>query len=313
MRWKRVLFNSRQFLTYIIGLSSLTLAVHWLEANDYSHFSGLAVFHIPFPLVATLATALAIFLAFRNNSAYDRWWEARKIWGGIVNTSRTIGRQIMSYTRLSDKPANELVALQREVIYRHIAWINAVRLQLRREDSWDEIRPFVDPSEFEWLMQRRNPATQLVKKQGERLADACRDGLLTDPRYHELLDLSLTSLYDLQGMAERIKNTPLPRQYDYFPRMFMFIFVTLLPSGMMFELQKVHSEWMVIPLATAVGFIFYVLMRVGEFNEDPFESRFSDTPMTALCRTIEIDLREQLGETGDDIPEKPEPVDGVLM
>jgi putative membrane protein len=85
----------------------------------------------------------------------------------------------------------------------------------------------------------------------------------------------------------------------------------LLPAGMITELQKVNSDWLVIPLATVVSFMFYVLMRVGEFNEDPFEGRFTDTPMTALCRTIEIDLREQLGET--EIPLAVEPVDGILM
>ena len=76
-------------------------------------------------------------------------------------------------------------------------------------------------------------------------------------------------------------------------------------------LHEVNAAWLVIPLTSAVSFMFYVLMRVGEFNEDPFESRYSDTPMTALCRTIEIDMREQLGET--DLPPKLEPVDGILM
>ena len=312
LRWHRVLKRSSGFLAYIAGLSTVIFLLHHVDPTSRAgEILKPLQFHLPFPLVATLATALAIFLAFRNNSAYDRWWEARKIWGGVVNISRTIGRQVMTLTSLSKCPAEDVAAFQREFVYRHLAWINALRLQLRGSDKWDEVRSLIGDAEFEWLSQRRNRATQLVHKQGLRLAEARRDGILVEARYLEILDESLTELYDLQGKAERIKNTPLPRQYDYFPRVFMFLFVTLLPAGMITELQKVGSDWLVIPVATVVSFMFYVLMRVGEFNEDPFEGRFTDTPMTALCRTIEIDLREQLGET--DIPPKIEPVDGILM
>lgn len=308
LRWRRVVSKSRGFLAYIIGLSSVVYVLHRAEPSRY--FDEVLV-HLPFGVVAMLATALAIFLAFRNNSAYDRWWEARKIWGGIVNSSRTFGRQIISLTSLSNQPAENIAAFQQEAIYRHIAWINALRLQLRKETTWEEIEPLLSNDEFDWVMARQNHATQLVQKQGLRLADGRKQDLIIEARYLEILDETLTSLYDLQGKAERIKNTPLPRQYDYFPRVFLFLFVTLLPSGMITELEKVNSAWMVIPLTTVVSYVFYVLMRVGEFNEDPFEGRFSDTPMTALCRTIEIDMREQLGET--DLPPKVEPVDGILM
>ncbi len=313
LRWRRVVSKSRGFLSYIVALSSFVYILQRAElqrAEQGHHFDCLLI-HLPFGVVAMLATALAIFLAFRNNSAYDRWWEARKIWGGIVNSSRTFGRQVMTLTSLSQEPTEAVAAYQKELIYRHIAWINALRLQLRKETTWDEIKPLLEPEEFDWAMQTQNHATQLVQKQGLRLADGRKQKLIIEARYLEILDETLTSLYDLQGKAERIKNTPLPRQYDYFPRVFLFLFVTLLPSGMITELKEVDSSWMVIPLATVVSYVFYVLMRVGEFNEDPFEGRFSDTPMTALCRTIEIDMREQLSET--DLPPKLEPVDGILM
>jgi ion channel-forming bestrophin family protein len=320
LRWRRVVSKSKGFLTYIGGLSTLVFAIHTFEptgttANllpeSLAYLLGKLQLDLPFPVVAMLATALAIFLAFRNNSAYDRWWEARKIWGGIVNSSRTFGRQVMSLTSLSENSAEAISVYQRELFYRHLAWINALRLQLRRESDWSTVEQFLSSDEYQWLLERQNRATQLVQKQGMRIAEGRQVGLLVEPRYLEILDETLTSLYDLQGKAERIKNTPLPRQYDYFPRVFLFLFVTLLPSGMITELEKVESTWMVIPLATVVSYVFYVLMRVGEFNEDPFEGRFSDTPMTALCRTIEIDMREQLGET--DLPPKLEPVDGILL
>ena len=308
LRWRRVLNKSRGFLAYIIGLSSLVYVMH--RAEDGGYLSSRLI-HLPFAVVAMMATALAIFLAFRNNSAYDRWWEARKIWGGIVNSSRTFGRQVVSLTSLAENPSDQVDAYRQELVYRHLAWINTVRLQVRRCTDREDVKPFLSSDEFQWVMERQNQATQLVQKQALRLVEGRKAGLITESRFLEMLDETLTSLYDLQGKAERIKNTPLPRQYDYFPRVFLFLFVTLLPSGMITELEKVNSAWMVIPLATAVSYVFYVLMRVGEFNEDPFESRFSDTPMTALCRTIEIDMREQLGET--DLPPKREPVDGILM
>ena len=320
LRWRRVVSKSRGFLAYIASLSTLVFAIHTFKATgsaggflprSWAHILDNAQLDLPFPVVAMLATALAIFLAFRNNSAYARWWEARKIWGGIVNASRTFGRQAVSLTSLSDNPQDAVTNYRTELIYRHLAWINALRLQLRRESDWTTVEQFLDSDEYQWLMERQNRATQLVQKQGLRIAEGRKEGLIIEARYLEILDETLTSLYDLQGKAERIKNTPLPRQYDYFPRVFLFLFVTLLPSGMITELDKVDGAWMVIPLATVVSYVFYVLMRVGEFNEDPFEGRFSDTPMTALCRTIEIDMREQLGET--DPPPKLEPVDGILM
>lgn len=308
LRWQRVVRNSKGFLTYISSLSTLAFLIHVFENRGHM---GQWLIHLPFGVVAMLATALAIFLAFRNNSAYDRWWEARKIWGGIVNSSRTFGRQVTTLTSLSTNPADDVKGYQQELIYRHIAWINALRLQLRRESDWETLQPLLSGEEFSWMMDRQNHATQLVQKQGQRLAEGFKAGFITEARFLEILDETLTSFYDLQGKAERIKNTPLPRQYDYFPRVFLFLFVTLLPAGMINELEKVGSAWMVIPLATVVSYMFYILMRVGEFNEDPFENRYSDTPMTALCRTIEIDLREQLEEI--DLPPKLEPVDGILM
>lgn len=312
LKWHRIIIRSKGFLSYIVGLSTLVYFVHNAEPDSpLGKALGPVLIHLPFAVVSTLSTALAIFLAFRNNSAYDRWWEARKIWGGIVNSSRSFGRQVMSLTANSDSPSEDVQAFRQEAIYRHVAWINALRLQLRGQDQWTDLDGLLPDGEFTWLMDRQNRATQLIQKQAMRMADARKAGIIPESRYHEILDETLTDFYDHQGKAERIKNTPLPRQYDYFPRVFLFLFVTLLPSGMITELYKLGSPWMVIPLATCVSFMFYVLMRVGEFNEDPFEGRFTDTPMSALCRTIEIDMREQLGET--DLPPKATAVDGILM
>lgn len=302
LKWSVIINNSKEFVAYMVLIS---VGVFYMHAFYHARQPK-----VPFAFVAALGTALAIFLAFRNNSSYDRWWEARKIWGGIVNQSRTWARQVLNLMDPGSLTGSEMVAFQRELIYRHLAWINALRLQLRKQDTWEhDVAPFLNNNEFLWLMERQNKATHLVNAQGSELRDA-RDKGMIDPFRWTQMDSTLTELYNLQGMCERIKNTPLPRQYDYFPRVFLYLFVTILPFGMIEELHKVDSEFMLVPLATAIAFVFYVLMKIGEFNEDPFENRITDTPMTALCRTIEIDVREMLGETK--LPPKIEPVDGFL-
>ena len=296
LKWSKILAFSAKRLSYFTLVASLVFLVH--EVLNYTRIA------IPFGVVSTLGSALAIFLAFRNNSSYDRWWEARKIWGGIVNSSRTWGRQATTF--LHNANPDEIKVL----VYRHLAWINALRLQLRNQDTWEELDPFLSTEEKAWLMNRKNKATQLVQKQGEALGQVLKQGGLSELR-HQLMDQTLTELYNLQGKCERIKNTPMPRQYDFFTRFFVYVFATLLPFGMIDLLDAKHIAWVVIPLTVLISFCFSVLETVGMYNEDPFENRIQDTPMTALCRTIEIDLREQLGET--ELPPKLEPVDGFLF
>lgn len=295
LNWGKILRFSAKRLTYFIFIATVVYLLH--EVFDWTRVA------IPFGVVSTLGGALAIFLAFRNSSSYDRWWEARKIWGGIVNSSRTWGRQCTTFMHGADA---EFI---KTLVYRHIAWINALRLQLRLQDSWQEVDPFLSAEEKTWVMERKNKATQLVQRQGEDLATALKAGHINDFR-HQLMDQTLTEFYNLQGKCERIKNTPMPRQYDFFTRVFVFVFASLLPFGLIDLLDANHIAWMVIPLSVIISFCFSVLESLGYFNEDPFENRIQDTPMTALCRTIEIDMREQLGET--DLPPKLEPVDGFL-
>ncbi len=295
----------KSLLSYaIIGASAFLL---------YDHFE-FKQFTIPFAVVGTLGTALAIILGFRNSASYDRWWESRKIWGGIVNTSRTLGRQVT--TLISDNFKDDTVhevkmsQIQKTLIYRHIAWINALRLQLRKQDKWEELKSYISEKEYKWLLDRKNKATQIVQLQAEELRKLRDEHYMEDFRFIQF-DNTLTELYNLQGKAERIKNTPLPRQYDYFPKIFMSLFILLLPFGLIETLSDQGISWLVIPLTMAVGYVFLVIRKIGELNEDPFENKITDTPISALCRTIEIDLREMLKET--ELPESLKPIDGYLF
>jgi ion channel-forming bestrophin family protein len=277
-----------------------------------------------------LTTALSIFLVFRMNEAYSRWWESRILWGGIVNASRSFARQA---TTLLSAPANgadcdgadqEEIAdqegivgaqgpgaagpWQRELVYRHLAYINALRMSLRRERDWQNLSEFLEPAELRTLRDDINKPAQLLQTQGRRLADARRHGLL-DAFAHLMLDSTLTEICALQGGCERIKNTVLSDRVVYFTRLIAWCLAVLIPVCIIdWEWKFDYIEFLVVPVMMLV---FILTELLGAELKNPFENRPNDTPMSALCRTIEIDLRQQLGETR--LPDPIEPEDGILI
>jgi len=294
---------------------------------------------IPFLPLSTIGIAVAFYLGFKNNSSYDRFWEARKIWGGIVNYSRTWGNQVMCFVTAHKTKGtfsdDELHQIRHRLIYRHIAWLNALRHNLRKPSSfsikhkgrvkdlqdsapqrenWDnDVSPFLSKSEYDHIINRKNPPTQIVRLQGQELKYLMEeDGLINDFRHMEMMRV-LEEFYNLQGKCERIKNTPFPRQYAYFSKIFTWIFILLLPFGLVSEFNAMSHNiiWLTVPFHMLISWIFITMELVGDNSEDPFENFVNDVPMTALCRTIEIDLREMLGET--DLPPKTQAVDDVLF
>ena len=299
--WHFILrFSGKNLLYYLL----LSIAV-WVS-YEIAFVKEVAITFLP---VATLSTALAIFLSFRNNSAYDRWWEARKIWGLAVNYSRAWARQVTTFIVLPED-TTQLNGFSRKdfhqkLVYRHIAFIHALRIFLRKQDDYSDIRELVSEREYAQVCQADNPPNVLLQKQSESIAWALKKGLIN--AYQQIqLDQTLVEFNNIQGRCERIKNTPMPRQYNYFPRIFVFIHNSLLPFGFIALLG-----WVTIPMSLLVSFIFLTLDLVGADIEDPFENRLSDTPMTALSVTIEGNLKEQLKET--DLPEKLVPEDGFLL
>ncbi len=331
--WKLILrFAFFRVLFFFVYGTAVIFMHHWLEHKGYNA-------SIPFLPLSTIGIAVAFYIGFKNNQSYDRFWEARKIWGGIVNYSRTWGNQILSYVTLRNTDGSvseeELKAHQKRLIYRHIAWINALRLQLRRpssfsinykkhlgklykgrpgEEDWkSDVGPFIpNQEEIQYLIKCKNTATQLIRIQGEELKKFMEIGLIEDFRHMDLMS-SLEEFYNLQGKCERIKNTPFPRQYAYFSGIFTWIFILLLPFGLVGEFAEMGHNfvWLTIPFFVLIAWIFITMEMVGDNSEDPFENFINDVPMTALCRTIEIDLRDMLNE--EELPEKIKAVDGVLM
>ncbi|WP_299610798.1 bestrophin family ion channel [uncultured Aquimarina sp.] len=316
--WKNLLF----FILYTASIFSLY------------YFFDLQFIDIPFQPLSVIGIAVAFYIGFKNSQSYDRFWEGRKIWGGIVNYSRTWANQVLSLV-------DDSTETKRILIYRHIAWINALRVQLRQPSSFsmkenasverllqkhgernpacDASKSFVSEEEYNDLLKRKNAATHLVKNQGLHLKELLSSEKIS-PFDNQLLHGVLEELYNLQGKCERIKNTPFPRQYAYFSTVFTWIFVLLLPFGLLnvFEselgdMSQHLQPWFIflmIPLSVLISWIFTTMEKVGSNSEDPFEGRVNDVPMTALCRTIEIDLRDMLDEIN--LPEKVQPKDNIL-
>jgi putative membrane protein len=253
----------------------------------------VAVDNLPMPLIGS---ALAIVISLRNNAAYARWWEARQLWGGVVNNSRTLARQTRLY--LPGHPA------QAAITDLAAAYAHALRCHLRRQEPWEAIARLVPAPTLAWLRTQSNVPDALLAAIADQLATLLRSHALDSIQTAALAD-TLAQLGNMQGGAECIKNTPMPRQYNIFPRLFAQVFCVLLPLAMVPELG------LATPLgSTVVGFIFLALDRAGRDLEDPFENTVYDVPLTSISRTVEINLNSLLGgRTG---PEPVVPVDGVL-
>lgn len=333
IKWSLVLkFAWKPVMFFTLWSTAVVYLYHHLDHHGYNS-------SIPFLPLSTIGIAVSFYIGFKNNSSYDRFWEGRKIWGGIVNYSRTWANQVMTFTTsryaTDDAYMVDLSVIRKELVYRHLAYINALRFQLRRASSFskklhktidaltpgsperahwnEEVLPFLDHDEFCSHVQRANPATQMIRKQGERLAELNdKYGLIEEFRYMEMMRV-LEEFYNLQGKCERIKNTPFPRQYAFFSGVFVWIFILLLPFGLVGEFAEIsHSFiYMTIPFSILISWMFYTMEAVGDSSEDPFDNMINDVPMTALCRTIEIDLRDMLGES--ELPEKIQADNGILM
>lgn len=276
---------------------------------------------IPWVTIALIGTAAAFIAGFKNTQSYNRMWEARTIWGGIVNSSRTWGMMVKDFVRHND--ATEEKKLHRELVYRHIAWLTALRFQLRETRSWENVKTknynreylayykvdewenqldtsmqnLLTPDELAYVMSKKNRATQLTALQSKQLRRLNEAGQLDTLRYVEMEHL-LKEMYDHQGRSERIKNYPYPRQFASINIFFILLLVILLPFGLLNEFSKMgqYGVWLTIPFTVIVGWVFASLEQVGESTENPFEGGANDIPITSMSRTIEIDLREMLDE-----------------
>ncbi|NDP61934.1 bestrophin family protein [Polaromonas sp.] len=259
---------------------------------------------IPFTL---MALPLAIFLGFRNSAAYDRYWEGRKLWGELVLRCRSLSRQCQSFIQpvsgMSTQMPEVLAARQR-LVYRTIAFVHALRLQLRDQSDYSEIRRWVPQAEWSQLQASSNKHDRLVLEMGKELGQCQRMGWI-DPCLTVTLDNTLSALNAAAASCERIKSTPVPFSYTLLLHRTAYLYCFLLPFGL------VDTIGFMTPFVVAiVAYTFFGLDALGDEIEEPFGLEANDLPLDTLCRAIEINLLESLDETV--LPPKLEPVNYCL-
>lgn len=327
------------YLLWIIVWSFLVLF-----SFEFLHLKWIA---IPWVSIGIIGTAVSFYIGFKNNQSYDRIWEARKVWGTILNISRMWGVTTRAYIKKhpsAEKLSEEEIdAITKKLIYRNIAYVYALRDQLLIPTSWEHISlgthiakssrrtiekvventleddftkemlaKHLSDEEYADLKKFRNIATHIIDLQSQDLMGIRQNEIIND-FYHVQLQTLLNNLYDEQGKAERIKNFPLPRLYAYASNLFVWIFIILLPFGLIaqFDHMGPYNVWLFIPVVSIVSWIFLLMELVGDYSENPFGGLANDIPMLSICRTIEIDLKQMMRE--EDIPKSIKAQNGILL
>lgn len=315
--FKEVIHWTRRDIFGLIILAAVPTTLY-----QYFHWQWLTLPWLP---IALIGTAVSFVVGFKNNASYDRLWEARRIWGGIVNYSRTWGIMTKDYitNQHAKNPITDeaLKVIHLELYNRHFAWLTALRFQLRVNKDWEAIhlahnkeyrnkifrvdehdrtieeavKPYLSDNEFQIVSSKTNKAAQILALQSARLKELLSLGLIEDFRHMEL-ERIIMELYNQQGASERIKNFPYPRQFSSLNNWFIKLFVLLLPFGLLQEFEKIDPTyvWLTIPFSTLSGWIFTTMERIGETSENPFEGSANDVPITTIARGIEIDILEML-------------------
>lgn len=327
-------FQILYFISWRMVLWSLFTGLLALYTYTYLEWRWVAIPWLP---VSLIGTAVAFYVGFKNNQSYDRVWEARKVWGSIVNLSRSFGAATRSFVVAEGISKEALDAEIRVIIYRHIAWLHAMKHAMRQRTGWEhnlpaserqrryfqkridfssfeaDASPYLSKEEFEWITTKKNAATQLLDRQSRHIAELQRRNLIDDYKHVELQRL-ITDMYAEQGATERIKNTPLPRQYSTSSHIFILIFTYLLPFAMLNEFERLDGGnliWLMLPFNLIVSWVFSLMEYTGDYSENPFEGLLNDVPIYSIVRNIEIDLRDMMGETN--LPERTKPVLDVLF
>ncbi len=304
-RGVRLFFTLRGSILPRVG-RPLALCVAVAVAVTFTH--GV-LFHWKVTLTAVpfsiIGLALAICLGFRNNVAYDRYWEGRKLWGELVTRSRSLARQLQSLT-LFEEPArfDDAADPRTAMIRRTIAHAHALRQELRGSDATADVAPWLPEAECVEFKASRLGSDWLVRRNGQDLGALVRAGRL-DPRLAAEIDATLSAMTAVAAGCERIRSTPMPFAYTLLLHRTASLYCYLLPFGL------VDTIGAMTPFVVAiVAYTFFGLDAVGDEIEEPFGLAVHHLPLTALCRTIEINLREALGETA--LPEPLAPVDHQL-
>jgi putative membrane protein len=323
------LFWTRRSILWLLILGTIPTVLY--EVFDVTWLS------VPWPVVALIGTATAFIVGFKNQQTYSRTWEARQIWGAAMSASRSWAMMCQDFIEDTQK--------SKKVIYRHFAWLTALRYQLRAPKNWEttdksynreyrrfytvpeketamekELIKYIPTEEIERIRGKNNPAAQLLNLQSIALKNLNDDGLLENFRFLEMHTM-LREFSAHQGKSERIKNFPYPRQYATINGLFVKLFCLLLPFALLGEFNDLNNEvsgvlkgnmvWFVIPFSVLISWVYTSLEQVGESTENPFEGNANDVPISQMSRNVEIDIREMLGET--QLPPAMPPQHNILL
>lgn len=244
---------------------------------------------MPLTIPAFIGTAISILLSFKLNQSYDRWWEARKIWGAIVNDSRSLVIQLQTFTANGNDPAIQKIA------HRQIAWCMALGQSLRGLNPMENLENYISDEEFKEIQQHQNKPLALLQLHGNDIKNL-RENNQLDLFAQIQLDSTLVRLCDAQGKAERIKSTVFPVTYSLFLHGIIYLFIITLSIS----LNDVAS-YFELPLLLLISSAFLLLEKSATHMQDPFENKPTDTPVSAIARTIEINIKQLLKQS--DIPE----------
>lgn len=292
---------------------------------------------VPWAVIALLGTATAFIVGFKNVQTYNRTWEARQVWGACISNSRAWGAMCIDFLPKKD--------LSRQLVYRHIAWLTALRYQLRATKEWEttskahnkeykkfytipedetslevELTKYISPEEVKYIFTTNNKAAQLMRLQSNTLKQMYADGDIDALKFSDM-HKAVRDFFEHQGRNERIKNFPYPRQYATINSFFVKLFCLLLPFGMLKEFDALNEQvtgflegnmvWLVVPFSMLISWVYSSLEQVGESTENPYEGGANDVPISQMSRAVEIDLREMLGES--DLPEALQPQHNIVL
>lgn len=235
---------------------------------------------LPLNIPALLGTAVSLLLAFRTSQSYERWWEARTVWGAIVNDSRTFVRMILQFL-----PAGEDKIIK-DFAERQIIWTYALGESLRKQPFSDKVQQYLEKNNINGM----NIPNALLDAHSRQIKEIAASKGLTDFQQMQLNDM-ITRLCDSMGKCERLKNTVFPRSYSILVHILIYVFAAILPFGL--DDSQLEVEIIVTFL---VPIVFIMIEKTSIIMQDPFENRPVDTPVTSLAQTIEINIRQMIGE-----------------
>ncbi|MBT0810811.1 hypothetical protein KIH41_05905 [Litoribacter ruber] len=281
-----IISKIRYDLLYVLVVGAI---VHFLTRSFYTYLPEM-----PLSIPMFMGTAISILLSFKMAQSYDRWWEARKVWGAIVNDSRSFTIQLQTFIDQSFSP------LIRKMAFRQIAWCYVLGRSLRGLPPLEEMEKYLEEEEIIKISKHTNKALAIQQLNARDLKELKDQGEI-DSFTHVHINSTISRLIDHMGMAERINNTFFPVTYKMFLHMSIYLFVIILSISLR------HVSFMFeIPLLVAISSVFFLLEKAASHLQDPFENKPNDTPVTAIARTIEVNIKQLLEEQKVPSPLKPD-------